>query len=230
MILLTIIFFLVISVIAQYSLRRKLRKYGKIPSFSGLSGKEISEKMLRESGIYDVRVLPAQGVLADHYNPVAKTVNLSYAVYEGRSVAAAAIAAHECGHAIQHAKAYRFLALRTALVPIQNVSARVLNVIFLMSLFGVFFAGHIFSYHTAMVLIASCYFVFTLFSFITLPVEFDASRRALLWIQANQVVRKKEYYMAKDALQAAAMTYVVAALASLTMFLQYLLPLLFSRD
>ena len=214
----------------QYSLRKKLRKYGKIPAFAGLSGKEVAEKMLQGSGIHDVRVTCTQGTLTDHYNPVAKTVNLSASVYEGRSVAAVAVATHECGHAVQHAQAYKLLQLRTALVPIQNLSARVLNIIFMLSLFGTFFAGHIFSYHTAMVLIASCYFVFTVFSFITLPVEFDASRRALLWMQSHQMVNEKEYYMARDALKAAAMTYVVAAIASLTMLLQYLLPLLSSRD
>lgn len=230
MILFTIILFLILGGLAQYSLRRKLRRYEKEPSFSGLSGKEIAEKMLQDNRIYDVRVVCTQGALSDHYNPVAKTINLSPTVHNGRSVAAAAVAAHECGHAVQHARAYSLLQLRTALVPIQNLSARVLNFIFIASLFGTFFAGHIFSYHTAMVLIASCYFVFTLFSFITLPVEFDASRRALLWIQTHQVVRREGYRMAKDALQAAAMTYVVAALASLTMFLQYLLPLLGSDD
>ena len=228
-VLFTIIFFLLLGALAQYVLRRKLRKYGGIPSFFGLSGKEIAEKMLAENGIRDVQVVSVQGVLSDHYNPVAKTVNLSRGVYEGKSIAAVAVAAHECGHAVQHARAYGLLTLRTTLVPIQNVSARVLNFIFMMSLFGVF-AGQIFSYQTAMLVIAACYFVFTLFSLITLPVEFDASRRALLWIQTHRGVGREEYQMAKDALQAAAMTYVVAALASLTLFLQYLLPLLASRD
>lgn len=204
-------------------LKSKFRKYSQIPIGSGLSGREIAEKMLRENGIYDVEVMSVPGKLTDHYNPANRTVNLSPEVYSGRSAAAAAVAAHECGHAIQHARSYSMLEFRSTLVPIQNVSARVLNAIFIGLMIGSFLLPGILPFNLALLIIIGCYFVFTLFAFVTLPVEFDASKRALAWIQDRGVVNPQEYDMAKDALKWAAMTYVVAALGSLVQLLYWIM-------
>ena len=210
-------------------LKNKFRKYSKIGLNMGLSGKEVAELMLRDSGIYDVTVESVPGKLTDHYNPLEKTVNLSPEVYDGRSVAAAAIAAHECGHAVQHATAYRALEMRSSLVPLQNASARILNMIFMVMIFGGFLLPNIIPFQTAILVIIACYFIFTLFAFITLPVEFDASKRALAWVNSRNIVNTEEHGMAKDALNAAAMTYVVAALGSLAMLLYYV-SLFLGRD
>ena len=159
-----------------------------------------------------------------------KTVNLSQEVYHGRNAAAAAVASHECGHAVQHAKAYSMLELRSAMVPVQNISAKVINIIFMMMIFGAFLAPGLFSYQTALLVIIGCYSVFTLFAFITLPVEFDASKRALAWIESRGIVTTREHDMAKDALKWAAMTYVVAALGALTTLVYYIMMFMGSRD
>lgn len=204
-------------------LKSKFRKYSQIPIGSGLSGKEIAERMLRENGIYDVQVMSVPGKLTDHYNPANRTVNLSPEVYSGRSAAAAAVAAHECGHAVQHARSYSMLEFRSTLVPIQNVSARVLNAIFIGLMFGSILLPGLIPFDLALLIIIGCYFVFTLFAFVTLPVEFDASKRALAWIQDRGVVNPQEYDMAKDALKWAAMTYVVAALGSLVQLLYWVM-------
>ncbi len=203
-------------------LKSKFRKYSQIPIGSGLSGKEIAERMLRENGIYDVQVMSVPGKLTDHYHPGNKTVNLSPEVYAGRSAAAAAVAAHECGHAIQHARSYSMLEFRSTLVPIQNVSARLLNIIFMGLMIGSFVLPGLIPFNLALLIIIACYFVFTLFAFVTLPVEFDASKRALAWIQDRGIVNPQEYDMAKDALRWAAMTYVVAALGSLVQLLYWI--------
>ena len=211
-------------------LKNKFKKYSKIGLNMGLSGREVAELMLRDNGIYDVTVESVEGKLTDHYNPMEKTVNLSPEVYSGRSVAAAAIAAHECGHAVQHATAYRALEMRSALVPVQNASARILNIIFMVMIFGGFLLPNIIPFQTAILVIIACYFIFTLFAFITLPVEFDASKRALAWVNTRNIVNSEEHGMAKDALNAAAMTYVIAALGSLAMLLYYVSLFLGSRD
>jgi Zn-dependent membrane protease YugP len=195
-----------------------------------MSGSEIAEAMLRDNGIYDVKVVPTSGSLTDHYNPASKTVALSEDVYHGRSAAAAAVAAHECGHAVQHAKAYSMLEFRSAMVPIQNVSAKVLNFVLLASIFGGAFLFQSFPFDTVLLVVIGCYFVITLFSLVTLPVEFDASRRALAWIDRRGIVTSQEHGMAKDALKWAAMTYVVAALGSLVTLLYYISIFLGSRD
>ena len=166
--------------------------------------------MLRDNGIYDVEVVSVQGRLTDHYNPKDKTVNLSPDVYSGRSVMAAAVAAHECGHAVQHAKAYGPLEMRSTLVPIQNASGRVINFLFMALLIGSFGLGF-FPWQFALPVIIGCYFIFTLFAFITLPVEYDATKRALAWIDERNIVTGQEHDMAKDALNAAARTYLVAS-------------------
>ena len=204
-------------------LKSKFRKYSQIPIGSGLSGKEIAEKMLQENGIYDVQVMSVPGKLTDHYHPGKKSVNLSPEVYSGRSAAAAAVSAHECGHAIQHARSYSMLEFRSTLVPIQNVSARILNIIFMGLMIGSFILPGLIPFDLALLVIIGCYFVFTLFAFVTLPVEFDASKRALAWIQDRGVVNPQEYDMAKDALKWAAMTYVVAALGSLVQLLYWVM-------
>jgi Zn-dependent membrane protease YugP len=195
-----------------------------------LSGAEIAELMLRDHGIHDVRVTSVQGNLTDHYNPSNRTVNLSEEVYFGRSAAAAAVAAHECGHAVQHSTGYAALEFRSALVPIQNVSGRILNFIVLASIFGGAFLFASFPFDLVLLVIIGCYLVLTLFTFVTLPVEFNASSRALAWITNRNIVNSSEHVMAKDALKWAAMTYVVAAIGSLVSLLYYIMIFLGSRD
>ncbi len=204
-----------LSLFVSWRLRSKFNEYSQIGLSNGLSGAEVAQKMLRENGIYDVRVMSVEGMLTDHYNPQEKTVNLSADVYYGRSVAAAAIAAHECGHAVQHQVAYGPLQLRSALVPALTVSSHYMQWVLL--------AGILMLQTTPIPLTVGVglFALTTLFSFITLPVEFDASNRALAWIQTNGVVNQREYGYAKDALWWAAMTYVVAALGSLATLLYY---------
>lgn len=221
---------MIISWATSSKLKSKFKKYSQIGLSSGMSGKEVAERMLRDSGIYDVSVVSVEGKLTDHYNPSNKTVNLSPDVYQGRSAASAAIAAHECGHAVQHANAYLMLEFRSAMVPVQNVSAKIINIMFMAMLFGSFLLPGILPFNTALIVIIACYFIFTLFAFVTLPVEFDASRRALKWIDENEIVTSQEHEMAKDALKWAAMTYVVAALGALVTLMYYVWLFLGSRD
>ncbi len=202
----------------SYRLKSKFEQYARTPLASNLSGAEIAQKMLRDHNIFDVRVLSVEGTLTDHYNPENKTVNLSQAVYSGRNAAAAAVSAHECGHAVQHATAYSMLTLRSKLVPAQIISAKTLNVLNMIFFFGGFLlsmgggGGAIVPLLYAMI---ACNVVIVAFSLITLPVEFDASKRALAWISNKGVVNQSEYELSKDALQWAALTYVVAALGAL---------------
>jgi len=214
---------MIVSLIVSSSLKKKFKKYSKIDLESGLSGNEIAQLMLRDHGIMDVKVTSVQGHLSDHYNPVNKTVNLSEQVYHGRNAAAAAVAAHECGHAVQHATGYKALQLRSALVPIQNASGKILNMVVLASIFGFGFLYSTFPYQIVLLTIIACYAVLTSFSFITLPVEFNASSRALAWVDERNIVTEKEHGMAKDALRMAAMTYVVSAIASLVSLLYYVM-------
>ncbi len=225
-----IIVFAIFSMIVGNRLKSKFRKYSKIPVNYGMSGKDVAEKMLHENGIYDVRVVPTRGQLSDHYNPATKTVALSHNVYYGQNVSATAVAAHECGHAVQHAKAYAPLKLRTALVPLQNVSAQILNFVFGLMIFGTLFAGQILPPNLALTIFVVAYGVFTLFAFVTLPVEINASRRALAWIGNAGITNYSNHAQAKDALKWAAYTYVVAAIASLATFLYFLLMLLGRRN
>jgi uncharacterized protein len=230
MLIVIIIVFAIASFAVSNTLKRKFKKYSQIPLQSGMSGREIAEKMLRDNGIYDVSVISVAGRLTDHYNPTNKTVNLSEAVYSGRSAASAAIAAHECGHAVQHATAYGMLTLRTTLVPLQNASAKIMNFIFMAMLFGGMFLFNTFPFQPVLLIVIAVNFVFTMFAFVTLPVEFDASKRALQWIDENNVVTSQEHEMSKDALKWAAMTYVVAALGALTTLLYYVMIFLGGRD
>lgn len=223
--------FAIFSMIIGRVLKSKFKKYSKIPISNGLSGKDVVEKMLQDNGISDVQVVPTQGQLSDHYNPATKTIALSHDVYYGQSVSAAAVAAHECGHAVQHAKAYSPLKLRSALVPVQNISAKVLNAIFTMMFFGFFFFGSNSGFGPiALLIIIASYAVFTLVAFITLPVEINASQRALTWLSSSGITNYNNHSQAKDALKWAAYTYVVAALSSLAMLLYFVLRFLGSRD
>lgn len=217
------IVFMLLSWIVSAQLKSRFRKYSNTPLQGGLSGREIAEKMLRDNGIYDVKVLSVAGQLSDHYNPANKTVNLSPEVHNGRNVAAAAVAAHECGHAVQHARAYAPLQMRSTLVPLQNVSAKLLNIIFIAMFFGAVMLPTIISFDVALLVIIGCYSIFTLFAFITLPVEFNASHRALTWLSTSGITFGKGHEQAKDALKWAAMTYVVAALSALVTLAYYVM-------
>jgi Zn-dependent membrane protease YugP len=214
----------IVSFIVQARFKNKFKKYSETPLSTGMTGRDIAEKMLHDNGIFDVRILSAEGSLSDHYNPADRTVNLSPEVYSGRSIAAAAVAAHECGHAVQHAKAYSWLQFRSAMVPIVNISSNLLQYVFML---GLIMYASSFGY-TLLLIAFGAMVVVTLFSVVTLPVEFDASNRALAWLQSNKGVMQTsvEHTQAKDALWWAAMTYVVAALGSLAQLL-YLAMMLF---
>lgn len=224
------IFFMIIGWLVSARLKSKFRKYSEIHLTKDLTGAEIARLMLADNGLSDVQVISVEGQLTDHYNPANRTVNLSQDVYHGRNAAAAAVAAHECGHAVQHAKAYSMLEFRSAMVPVQNISAQVINFIFMIMMFGAIFAKGILPMTTALLIIIVCYGVFTLFAFVTLPVEFDASKRALAWIEARGIVTRQEHDMAKDALKWAAMTYVVAAIGALTTLIYYVMMFMGAKD
>jgi Zn-dependent membrane protease YugP len=224
-ILLVSLLFIGISLVVSMILKGKFSKYSKIPLTNGMSGKQVAEKMLRENGIFDVTVVASQGFLTDHYNPVNKTVNLSPEVYEGTSISSAAVAAHECGHAVQHAAAYSWLMMRSRLVPIVQLTSNLVNIVLLI---GVIMAA---SGNTSLLLVGIAMMAVTvLFTLITLPVEFDASNRALAWLERTNVTNSTEFPKAKDALKWAAMTYVVAALAAVVTLVQYIMLYLGSRD
>jgi Zn-dependent membrane protease YugP len=218
------ILFIGISLLVSFILKSKFNTYGKIFLTNHLTGREVAEKMLKENGIYDVKVVSVDGFLSDHYNPQTKTVNLSPDVYNNSSISAAAVAAHECGHAIQHARLYPWLTMRSKLVPAVQISSSLVQWVLLAGIMlvntfpGLLLAGII------------LFAVTTLFSVITLPVEFDASRRALAWLSQTNVVNGAEYPKAKDALWWAAMTYVVAAVASIVTLIQYILIYLTNSD
>ena len=215
-----------ISMGVQFMFRNRFKKYAQTPLASGMSGAEVAERMLNDNGIGGVRIMSVGGQLTDHYNPSDKTVNLSEAVFHGRNAAAVAVAAHECGHAIQDAKAYAFLGFRSAMVPVLNITNRFTPFLLMIGIGLLVFAK--IPYVLALGVLALA--VSTLFSFITLPVEFDASRRALQWIKEENIVNPQEYSMAKGALSWAAMTYVVAALSSLATLLYYGSMLFGRRD
>ena len=212
--------FMGIGMLVQYRLKSKFKEYSQMPTSSGLSGKKIAEKMLHDNGIYDVQVISVDGFLSDHYNPVNKTVNLSPDVYAGTTVSAAAVAAHECGHAVQHATAYSMLTLRSKLVPAAKISSTLSQWINIAGIGMLGFGGG----NPTILLVGIVLFaVTTLFTVVTLPVEFDASARALKWLDSARITTTTEHIKAKDALKWAALTYVVAALASIAMLVQYIL-------
>ena len=207
--------------IVSARLKSKFKKYSQITILSGMSGKEIAEKMLLDNNISDVKVISVPGKLTDHYNPMDKTVNLSPDVYQGRHVAAAAVAAHECGHAIQHANSYQWLQMRSQMVPMVNYSNKMMSIIFLLGIFGVTFL-HVISFNQLIILFVILQAIMTVFTLITLPVEFDASRKALVWLKSSGMTNEQELTYADDALKWAASTYVVAALAAATYLLYYI--------
>ncbi|MEY5069536.1 MAG: hypothetical protein RLZ47_1398 [Bacteroidota bacterium] len=219
----------IVSFIVQWRFKSKFKTYSEIGLSSGLSGKDIAEKMLADHGIADVKIISVEGQLTDHYNPADRTVNLSPEVYHGKSVAAAAVAAHECGHAVQHAKAYSWLQFRSSMVPVVSVASSLVQWTLMIGVLLMAFSGN---YIVLTVGVAALALV-TLFSFITLPVEFDASNRALSWLNTQGGVMSgnvDEHEQAKDALWWAAMTYVVAALGSLATLLYYASMLFNRRD
>lgn len=216
--------FLLLSFIISWRFKSKFNEYSQQMLMNGLSGKEIAEKMLTDHGITDVKVISVEGSLSDHYNPADKTVNLSPDVYHGRSVASAAVAAHECGHAVQHATAYSWLNFRSAMVPALSVSSKYMQWILL---------GGILLLNTfpALLLIGILLFALTtVFSFVTLPVEFDASNRAIAWLETNNITQRNETETAKSALKWAASTYVIAALSSLATLVYYIMIFMGRRD
>jgi Zn-dependent membrane protease YugP len=218
----------VVSFAVQWRFKSKFKKYSEMPLGSAMSGKDIADKMLKDNGIYDVQIISAEGQLSDHYNPADRTVNLSPEVYHGRSVAAAAVAAHECGHAVQHAKAYSWLKFRSSVVPAVNLASKITQWALMIGVMLLIFSGDITVLAIGVVALA----VVTLFAFITLPVEFDASNRALAWLQSNRGIMQTsvENDQAKDALWWAAMTYVVAALGSLATLVYYASMLMGRRE
>ncbi len=211
------ILFAVVGMIVSGVLKSKFSKYSKIPVARGLTGRDVAELMLRENGINDVQVISVAGQLTDHYNPINKTVNLSEGVYNSNSIAAAAVAAHECGHAVQHATGYAWLKFRSQMVPMVSVASKwVMWVI----LAGILFIN---AFPQLLLIGIVLFGLTTVFSFVTLPVEFDASRRAIAWLQGSSIAGSMEMSKAKDALRWAASTYVVAALGSLATLLYYIL-------
>lgn len=218
---LILIVFSVIGWVVQSTLRQKFKNYEQVVLNNGLSGSEIAQKMLRDHGIFDVTVTSVEGQLTDHYNPLNKTVNLSEAVYRGRNVAAAAVAAHEVGHAVQHAKGYLWLQLRSQLVPIVNISNKIIGVVFLAMALGSL-ALHLFSFAPIVWMVVIAQAAITFFTLVTLPVEYDASARAMRWLTSTKMVIPSEEVLAKDALNWAARTYLVAALAAVTQMLYYI--------
>ena len=215
---------MLLSFALSRSLQNKFKRYAKMPTEGGLTGRDVAEKMLHDHGIYDVKITCVKGRLTDHYNPADQTVNLSEDVYYGNGISAAAVAAHECGHAVQHAVAYPWIKLRSALVPPVEFASRWVQWVLLagillvevfpdLLLFGIILFG-----------------ITTLFSFVTLPVEIDASRRALAWLQGAGVASAQTYPAARDALRTAAYTYVVAAISSLATLLYYIMIFVGRRD
>lgn len=215
-----------VSMLVSNKLKSKFKHYSKLHLQNGMSGKEIAEKMLSDNGITDVKVISVPGMLTDHYNPVNKTVNLSEGVYHERNAAAAAVAAHECGHAIQHATAYKYLTMRSKLVPVVSVASRFSQFVIMggLILMATSALGN-----TIFLIGIILFGIGTLFSFVTLPVEYDASKRALVWLESSNMLTPQEHDGAKDALKWAARTYVVAAVGSLATLL-YFVSMYMSRD
>lgn len=222
--------FMGIGLLVSWRLKQRFAEFSKIRSLSGLSGREIAERMLHDYGIYDVQITCVPGQLTDHYNPANKTVNLSEEVYHGTNAAATAVAAHECGHAVQHAKAYKPLEWRSKLVPLQHASGTILNILMMLSFLGGALLSNLFPVKMLLLVIVIAYGIIALFSIVTLPVEFDASKRALAWIERSGTATREEYERSKSALNLAASTYVVAALGAIVTLIYYLLSFLGAND
>lgn len=227
-ILLVIVFgFMGIGWLVSNRLKSVFAEYSQVPLFNRMSGKQVAEKMLRDSGIFDVKVISVEGQLTDHYNPADKTVNLSHDVYNGQSISAAAIAAHECGHAVQHATAYAWLNLRSKLVPVVNITSGIMQFVYIAMAF-LAFGAHMYSQALLVIIVLQA--IITLFPLVTLPVEVDASRRALVWLNSANITHGEDHDKAAIALKWAAMTYFVAALASITTLVYYILRYTSRRD
>ncbi|MBK7689738.1 MAG: zinc metallopeptidase [Bacteroidetes bacterium] len=216
-----------IGMLVSNRLKSKFKEYAQVGLRNGMSGKEIAEKMLRDHSIFDVQVISTPGFLSDHYDPTNKTVNLSPDVYEGRSVSAAAVAAHECGHAVQHATAYSMLMMRSKMVPAVKIGTSLSQWV-IMAGIGMMGFGH--GNQTIFLIGILLFSITTIFSVITLPVEYDASKRALVWLENTQLTSGEEHDQAKDALTWAARTYLVAAIASIATLLYYVMIFLSRRD
>lgn len=215
---------MLLSFLISSTLKRRFHQYSQIPM--RVTGAEVAEMMLRSHGIRDVKVIQVNGHLTDHYDPTQKTVNLSESVYHMNSVAAAAVAAHECGHAVQHQQAYAWLGLRSRMVPVVNIASKLMNLVMILGFVGLFALGN----GTLIWVIVACLGVTTAFSLVTLPVEFDASRRAMVWLESSGLANSMEHSRAKNALFWAAMTYVAAAVGSAAMLMYYLMQVLGRRD
>ena len=216
--------FTLLSWLVSHQLQSRFKKYSKIPTANGMTGRDVVEKMLRDNGVQGVKIGSVEGQLTDHYNPTNKTINLSHEVYYGANVAAAAVAAHECGHAVQHARMYAPLKMRSALVPVVNFSSSIMTWVLL---------GGILMLNTFPQLLLAGIILFamtTLFSFITLPVEINASKRALVWLSSSGITNARNHTQAEDALRSAAYTYVVAALGSLATLVYYIMIFLGRRE
>ncbi|MCC7302867.1 MAG: zinc metallopeptidase [Bacteroidia bacterium] len=222
------IVFAVIGFIISGTLKSKFAKYSRTPMRSGLSGKEVAEKMLRDNNVHDVKVISVEGQLTDHYNPKNRTVNLSRSVYEGRHIAAAAVAAHECGHAVQHAQSYAWLQMRSALVPVVQIGTTLLNFVIFAVMIAAFALPALSNIGLLIMIIAQA--LITLFTLVTLPVEIDASQRALIWLQSSRISAGEEQGQAKDALTWAGLTYLAAALGALVTLLYLVLQFTGRRD
>jgi hypothetical protein len=205
----------------QNRLKSRFKKYSKELLHNGMSGAQVAEAMLDHYGISSVNVVSVPGKLTDHYNPANRTVNLSPEVYEGRNVASAAIAAHECGHAVQHSTAYFWLGMRTKMVPVVNASSQIMRMVFFASIFGMGLLG--LGYSNILILLIAAQAVIASFAVVTLPVEYDASRRALVWLKGAGITNPHNHSMAEDALKWAARTYLVAAIAAATQLLYYVM-------
>ena len=228
MIFIILILFMVAGFAVQARLKNRFKKYSESYLSSGLSGAEVARRMLNFYGLDSVQIISVPGQLTDHYNPANRTVNLSPEVYEGRNISAAAVAAHECGHAVQHATAYAWLTMRTKMVPVVSFSGKIMNMVFLFSILGMSVLG--LGFEQALVVVIAAQAVVATFALVTLPVEYDASRRALVWLQGAGITDASNHHQAEDALKWAARTYLVAAAAAVTQLVYYIMLYMGRRD
>jgi len=228
MIFIILLVFMVAGFAVQARLKNRFKKYSESYLSSGLSGAEVARRMLNFYGLDSVQIISVPGQLTDHYNPANKTVNLSPEVYEGRNISAAAVAAHECGHAVQHATAYAWLTMRSRMVPVVSFSGKIMNMVFLFSILGMSVLG--LGFEQALVVVIAAQAVVATFALVTLPVEYDASRRALVWLQGAGITDASNHHQAEDALKWAARTYLVAAAAAVTQLVYYIMLYMGRRD
>ncbi len=228
MIFIILLVFMVAGFAVQARLKNRFKKYSESYLSSGLSGAEVARQMLNFYGLDSVQIISVPGQLTDHYNPANRTVNLSPEVYEGKNISAAAVAAHECGHAVQHATAYAWLTMRSKMVPVVSFSGKIMNMVFLFSILGMSVLG--LGFEQALVVVIAAQTVVATFALVTLPVEYDASRRALVWLQGAGITDASNHHQAEDALKWAARTYLVAAAAAVTQLVYYIMLYMGRRD